>query len=40
MLPYISRYISAGGKMNHVTRHMLQLYSHQPGAKALEACSG
>ena len=33
MIPYIARYIESGGKMNHVTRHMLQLYSHQPGAR-------
>ena len=33
MMPYIARYVESGGKMNHVTRHMLQLFSQQPGAK-------
>ena len=33
MLPYIDRCLSEGIKLNSVTRHMLQLFSNQPGAR-------
>jgi len=33
MLPYIERHIQDGGKLNHITRHMLGIFSGQPGAK-------
>lgn len=34
MLPYIDQWTSQGVKLNAITRHMLQLFSGQPGAKA------
>lgn len=34
MLPYIERHLSAGGKLNQVTRHMLGLFAGRPGARA------
>jgi len=33
MLPYIDRHIAAGGKLGQVTRHMLGLFTGQPGAR-------
>ena len=33
MLPYIDAHLSTGGRLAHVTRHMLGLFSGQPGAK-------
>ena len=33
MLPYIDRHIENGGKLNQVSRHMLGIFSGQPGAK-------
>ena len=33
MLPYIERHLAQGVRMLSITRHMLQLYSHRPGAK-------
>ena len=33
MLPYIDRHIQNGGKLNQVSRHMLGIFSGQPGAK-------
>ena len=33
MLPYIERQLAQGVRMMSITRHMLQLYSHRPGAK-------
>ena len=34
MLPYIERHLSAGGKLNQITRHMLGLFAGRPGARA------
>lgn len=34
MLPYIERHLSAGGKLNQVTRHMLGVFAGKPGARA------
>jgi len=34
MIPYIAREISAGAQLKHITRHMLGLFSGQPGARA------
>ncbi len=33
MLPYIEQHLSHGGKLANVTRHMLGLFSGQPGAR-------
>jgi tRNA-dihydrouridine synthase A len=33
MLPYIEGHLSAGGKLNQITRHMLGLFAGQPGAR-------
>ena len=34
MIPYIDEHLSAGGKLGEVTRHMLGLFTGQPGARA------
>lgn len=34
MMPYIERHLSAGGRLNQVTRHMLGLFTGRPGARA------
>ena len=34
MIPYIERQMSAGAELKHITRHMLGLFSGQPGARA------
>ncbi|MCB9786577.1 MAG: tRNA dihydrouridine(20/20a) synthase DusA [Deltaproteobacteria bacterium] len=34
MLPYIERHVSAGGRLHHVSRHMLTLFAGCRGAKA------
>ncbi len=34
MLPYIERELSTGAQLKHMTRHMLGLFSGQPGARA------
>jgi len=34
MLPYIESHLSAGGRLNQVTRHMLGLFAGRPGARA------
>ena len=34
MLPYIERELSGGAQLKHITRHMLGLFSGQPGARA------
>ncbi len=34
MLPYISNELSRGADLKHITRHMLGLFSGQPGARA------
>lgn len=34
MLPYIEEWVAKGIKLNKITRHMLQLFTHQPGTKA------
>ena len=33
MLPYIAAHISQGGRLHHVTRHMLGLFQGRPGAR-------
>jgi len=33
MIPYIERHLAGGGKLHHVTRHLLGLYSRQPGGR-------
>ena len=33
MLPYIDRWVSSGGRLNNITRHMLQLFHGQPGSR-------
>jgi len=33
MLEYIEKHLSQGGKLNHITRHMLTLFMGLPGAK-------
>ena len=34
MLPYIEAHMISGGKLNHITRHMLGLFASKPGARA------
>lgn len=34
MLPYIERWVSQGGKLHTITRHMLQLFAGEPGTRA------
>ncbi|MEO0428709.1 MAG: tRNA dihydrouridine(20/20a) synthase DusA [Pseudomonadota bacterium] len=34
MLPYIDRHLTAGGRLNQVTRHMLGAFAGRPGARA------
>ncbi len=34
MLPYINQWAEKGTKLNKITRHMLQLFTYQPGTKA------
>ncbi len=33
MLPYIENHLSAGGRLNQISRHMLGLFAGQPGAR-------
>jgi tRNA-dihydrouridine synthase A len=33
MLPYIDHWVSNGGRLNSITRHMLQLFHGQPGSR-------
>ena len=33
MLPYIEKHLQNGGRLNQITRHMLGIFSGQPGAK-------
>ncbi len=33
MLPYIARHLATGGRLHHVTRHMIGLFAGCPGAK-------
>ena len=33
MLPYIEAHLTAGGKLNQITRHMLGLFAGRPGAR-------
>ena len=33
MLPYIERHLQTGGRLNHITRHMLGLFRGQPGGR-------
>jgi tRNA-dihydrouridine synthase A len=34
MYPYIEEWTTKGTKLNKITRHLLQLFTHQPGTKA------
>ena len=34
MIPYAERHIAQGGRLHHVTRHILGLFAGQPGARA------
>lgn len=34
MLPYIQAHLQAGGRLNHITRHMIGLFQGLPGARA------
>jgi len=34
MLPYIEAHLTAGGRLNQITRHMLGLFQGRPGARA------
>ncbi|MBV7317059.1 tRNA dihydrouridine(20/20a) synthase DusA [Shewanella sp. NIFS-20-20] len=34
MLPYIEQHLASGGRLNHISRHMLGLYQGLPGARA------
>lgn len=34
LLPYIRQHIRQGGRLNHISRHILGLFQGQPGAKA------
>lgn len=34
MRPYIAKHLEAGGRLHHITRHMLGLFTGQPGARA------
>jgi tRNA-dihydrouridine synthase A len=33
MIPYIEKHLAGDGKLHHVTRHLLGLYSRQPGGR-------
>ncbi len=33
MLPYIANHVASGGRLHHVTRHMLGLFQGRPGAR-------
>ena len=33
MMPYIATWLSNGGRLNHITRHMLMLFYGQPGGR-------
>ncbi len=33
MLPYIDDWVNSGGRLNNITRHMLQLFHGQPGSR-------
>lgn len=33
MLPYIDAHLTAGGRLHHITRHMLGIFQGQPGAR-------
>jgi tRNA-dihydrouridine synthase A len=33
MLPYINNWVNSGGRLNSITRHMLQLFHGQPGSR-------
>ena len=32
MLPYAEKWIARGGRLHHISRHMLALFQGQPGA--------
>ena len=33
MVPYIEKHLQNGGRLNQITRHMLGIFSGQPGAR-------
>ena len=33
MLPYIAAHVAQGGRLHHITRHMLGLFAGRPGAR-------
>ena len=34
MLPYVEAWVAKGGKFQHIGRHLLMIFSHQPGTGA------
>jgi len=34
ILPYIDAHLEQGGSLNHITRHMVNLFTNRPGARA------
>jgi len=34
MMPYIEAHLASGGRLNHITRHMLGLFNGRPGARS------
>ena len=38
MLPYIEDHLATGGRLNQITRHMLGLFTGQPGARGWRRC--
>jgi tRNA-dihydrouridine synthase A len=40
MMPYMEKWISKGGRLNHITRHMLMLFHGQPGGRKWRRCLG
>ena len=33
MIPYVERHLANGGRVNHISRHILGLFNNQPGAR-------
>ena len=40
LLPYIKNHLAAGGRLHHISRHILGLYQGQPGARAWRRALG
>jgi tRNA-dihydrouridine synthase A len=38
MVPYIEAHLDAGGRLNHITRHMMGLFAGRPGARQWRRC--